>query len=415
MERMVEKVADADYEATQHFITDSPWDADGVFDQVALDANERLPRNGKRRLAIDESAFAKKGEDSAGVARQWNGRLGKVDNCQVGVFASLGVDGHDVLVNARLYLPEEWAKDWGRCQKVKIPAADQVCVPKHVMALQMIKHARDLGLEFDWVAADGGYGHIPAFLCGLVEMGETFMVDVHSDQRLYLEPPCPSVPEASHRGRPPSRQVSDVKPIEARTLLASMPKSAWKIIRVRDTTKGWLEIPFLILRVWLWDGLAQDALELTLVIRDDKNADGSPRLKYSLSNAAADTSAERLALMQGERFWIEDTFHNAKGTLGMADYQTRMWRSWHHQMALVAMALEFLLEERLALTDSAPLVSCNDIADILAWMLPNQAKSLEDIVEQMIKRHGKRQAAIDFAHRDKIPSPMAATTFADYG
>jgi SRSO17 transposase len=196
MERMVEKVANADYQAMQQFITDSPWDADGVFDQVALDANERLPRNGNRRLAVDESAFAKKGEESVGVARQWNGRLGKVDNCQVGVFASLGAEGHDVLVNAKLYLPGEWANDWGRCKKVRIPAADQVCVPKHVMALQMVKHARDLRLEFDWVAADAGYGHIPAFICGF---DETFFWLTFTRTK-YTCPPRPSVPVANHRG-----------------------------------------------------------------------------------------------------------------------------------------------------------------------------------------------------------------------
>jgi len=401
MERMVEKVANADYQAMQQFITDSPWDASGVFDQVALDANDRLPRHGNRRLAIDESAFAKKGGDSAGVARQWNGRLGKVDNCQVGVFASFGADGQDVLVNAKLYVPEEWAKDPARCKKAKIPAADQECVPKHVMALHMVKHARELGLEFDWVAADGGYGRIPAFLRGLAEMGETFMVDVHSDQRVYLEPPRPHAPPAPHRGRPPSRLISDVQPVEVRALVASAPKDAWQTVRVRDTTKGWLETRFLRLQTWLWDGQEADVRELTLVIREDQNADGSPRLKYSLSNAVANTPLERLALMQGERFWIEDTFHNGKGSLGMADYQTRKWRSWHHHMALVAMALQFMMEERQTLSEMEPLVSCNDIVEFLEWMLPKQAASLDDLVGQMLKRHRQRQASIDLSHRDK--------------
>ena len=403
MERMVENVADADYQAMQQFITDSPWDASGVFDQVALDANVCLPRNGNRRLALDESSFTKKGEDSVGVARQWNGRLGKVDNCQVGVFASFGVDTHDVLVNAKLYLPEEWTTDRARCKKAKIPAADQVCVPKHVLALRMVAHARELGLEFDWVAADGGYGHIPAFLCGLAEMGETFMVDVHSDQGLYLAPPQPYVPAANHLGRPPSRRVSQVPSVEARTVVASTPESAWKTVRVRETTKGWLETRYLRLQVWHWDGQEAEARELTLVIREDKNADGSSRLKYSLSNAAIDTPLERLALMQGERFWIEDTFHNGKGSLGMADYQTRKWRSWHHHMALVAMALQFMLEERVTLHEIDPLISCNDIVEILAWLLPKQAVSTEDIIDQILKRHRQRQESIDFAHREKVP------------
>ena len=385
----------------QQFMTDSPWDSDLVIKQVASDANEILPQD-DRWFAVDESGFAKKGDKSVGVARQWNGRLGKVDNCQVGVFACLGSGNQAALVAAKLYLPEVWASDPDRCNRAKIPVEEQKCAPKYIMALNMVKNAREQGLKFEWVTADAGYGHNPAFLRELDLMKEVFMVDVHSNQRVYLENPRPYVPTpTSHHGRAPSRFVSDIEPVAVRSLIAEVPDNSWQIERIRDTTKGWLETRYMRINVWVWNGEEKDAQQYTLLIRCDKNSDGSPRLKYSLSNASADVPLARLGMMQAERFWIEDTFHNGKGTLGMGDYQTRMWSSWHHHMALVAMALLFMLEERQTLSKVAPMTSCNDIAELLEWMLPKKAVTLEDLIDQMDTRHRQRQASIDFAHRNE--------------
>jgi len=400
MERMTEKVADSDYEGMQHFLTDSPWDERGVLDQVAQKANLVLPRSGERFLAIDESAFAKKGNESAGVARQWDGRRGKVDNCQIGVFATLGAGAHEALIDARLYLPHVWAKDTARCKKARIPVEQRSCVPKHIMALEMVRRARDIGLEFDWVAADGGYGHNGAFLQGLDEMNETYMVDVHSDQRAYLQHPDPRTPPPGPRGGIRAAiPAPGVLAIEVRKIAAEASFESWQSVDVRSTTKGVLKRRFLRLAVWVWDGGDIPPRASTLLVREDLEADGTRKLKYSLSNAPANTTTKRLALMQAQRFWIEDTFHNGKGAVGMADYQARQWTSWHHHMALVAMALLFLLEERLLHRQKIPLLSCNDIVELLAWQLPRKDKSLKELTKQMTRRHQQRQASIDSAIR----------------
>ena len=115
MERMEEHVVGADDQALQYMLTDAQWDSQAVMDQVAQEVNQLLGGDGSC-LLLDESGFEKKGEHSVGVARQWNGRLGKVDNCQVGVFAALGCGARASLIDYRLYLPESWSKDALRCK-----------------------------------------------------------------------------------------------------------------------------------------------------------------------------------------------------------------------------------------------------------------------------------------------------------
>jgi SRSO17 transposase len=126
MERMAEAVPNSDEQVLQNFLTHSAWDYRGVMEQVAINANHCVGSEVGAGLYVDESAFQKKGEKSVGVARQWNGRLGKQDNCQVGVFGALGRADRVSLIDARLYLPEEWTKDRRRCEEADIPEAHRV-------------------------------------------------------------------------------------------------------------------------------------------------------------------------------------------------------------------------------------------------------------------------------------------------
>ena len=187
MARMAEVVAGSHYQRAQHMLSVSDWDHAGVVRQVAVQAQAHFPKGG-RALVIDESGFAKKGECSAGVARQWNGRLGKVDNCQVGVFAALAHDETACLIDAELSLTEGWVADAGRCADAGIPEEARLYRSKAEIALGMIRRARRNGLSFDWVAADGGYGHLPWPLTQLEDEGERFLVEVHCDQRLSPRP-----------------------------------------------------------------------------------------------------------------------------------------------------------------------------------------------------------------------------------
>jgi SRSO17 transposase len=394
MERMVEAVPDSDYQVLQNFLTHSSWNHRAAMDRVAHKTDALVGRQIGTGLYIDESAFAKKGDQSVGVARQWNGRLGKQDNCQVGVFGALGRGDRVSLIDARLYLPKEWTDDPHRCERADVPRAEQVHRTKIELAQEIIRHARRSGVRFEWVGMDGMYGHSLELLACLHSEGETFIADVHSDQHIYLTDPSPYLPPQG-MGRPRVRYHSDARPIEVRKWLKKQPESRWRKKTLRNTTKGNLVIEVLHQRVWLWDKKSPTAHCWHFIVRREVDSPGT--LKYSLSNAPAQTSVRKLARMQAQRFWIERAFQDAKSHIGMAQYQARQWPSWHRHMALVMMAMLFMLQERLEHSDIYPLLSCYDIQILLASTLPDRRLSKEEVMRQMQVRHQQRQALIDAA------------------
>ena len=398
MERMEEVVPDCNYQSLQHFLSHSEWDARAVLDQVAREADRHLGGSADSCLLLDESAFAKKGDKSVGVARQWSGRLGKVDNCQVGVFACLAQGASSTLIDTRLYLPSEWTNDLKRCLAAGVPRHEVVFKSKSELAVEMVLGARRNGVRFSWVGVDGGYGKEPAFLRRLEDHGEVFVAEVHKDQQIYLEDPGPSTPDkTSSRGRKPTRLEAQTASLRVDEWLKAQPTELWQRVAVRPGTKGLLRVEALHARVWLWDGHEAGARQWHLVATREL---GSPEtIKYTLSNAPAETSLERLVQMQRQRFWIERSFEDGKSESGMADYQVRGWRAWHHHMALVMMAMLFMLEERLIQKESFPLLSCSDIEVLLAHFLPRRDITVDEVVRQMEARHEARQAAIDAAYR----------------
>jgi SRSO17 transposase len=400
MERMEEAIPEADHQALQHMLSESAWPERAVLDQVAQDANRLLGGHPDSALLIDESGCPKKGTQSVGVARQWCGQLGKVENCQVGVFAALSRGTEATLIDGRLFLPEAWTSDSARCQAAGIPRAQRGFQRKTDLALAMVAHARQQGLGFAWVGFDGFYGSDPAFLRALDHQGEVFVGDVHKDQRIYLEDPRPIIPPAqTARGRPPTRLQAQTPAVRVDDWARQQPATAWQSVTLRDGTKGPLRVEILHRRVWLWDGEEAQAQPWHLIVR--REIDAPTEIKYSLSNAAADTPAPRLAFMQGQRYWIERALQQGKQDVGLGDYQVRGWRGWHHHMTLVMMAMLFLLEERRLHQQTRPLLSGRDLRALLNHFLPRRDTTLEEVLRQMEARHRKRQAAIDSAYRQQ--------------
>ncbi len=398
MERMEEVIPEADHQALQHMLSESAWAERAVLDRVAQEANRLLGDSADSSLIIDESGFPKKGTQSVGVGRQWCGQLGKIENCQVGVFAALGRGTNATLIDERLFLPERWTQDPKRCQAAGIPATHRDFKRKHDLALEMIAHARRQGIGFAWVGFDGLYGSDPALLRALDDQGEIFVGDVHKDQHLYLDDPQPIAPRpATPRGRPSTRRQAQTPAIRVDRCVIQQPLDRWQRVALRNGAKGPLQVDVLHQRVWLWDGDEPRARQWHLIVR--REVETPTELKYSLSNAPADTPAPRLAFMQGQRYWIERVLRNAKQDAGLGDYQVRGWRGWHHHMALVMMALLFTLEERLFHHQTRPLLSGADIRALLNHFLPRRDTSLDEVIRQMERRHRKRQSATDSAYR----------------
>jgi SRSO17 transposase len=253
MERMEEAVPDLDYEGVQNFISQSPWDAQTLVDEVAAQADGLLGGASDSRLIIDETCFTKKGDKSVGVARQYNGRLGKLDNCQVAVFASLSAGRHSTLVGTRLYLPKSWVKEPERCRKAGIPQERQVVRSKTQLALELVADARRQGLRFGMICVDGGYGKDGQFLGALDEMGEDFVAEVHSSQSVYEENPWLNEKEFTKGKRRRGDGQSWRQPERIDQWAARQPAEDWQRLEVREGARGPVEVHYLARRIWVAD------------------------------------------------------------------------------------------------------------------------------------------------------------------
>lgn len=393
MDRMEEVVPGSKSRNLQQFLTHSKWDARAVIDHVAAEADVVLGDKDNACLLIDESGFEKQGRMSVGTARQWLGRFGKVDNGQVAVFGALANDRLTVPVDVRLYLPKEWTKDAQRCTKAGIPETHRSFRTKNELAVDIVRHALKNTLRFGWVGADSGYGKGPGFCKALEEMGQKFVVDVHSDFRIYLEDPAPYIPrKTTKRGPKFKRYRSDAKSLEVREIVRNQSFDELPVLKLRRTSRGWLRVRAFCQPVFVWDGKSDRAEKWLLVASRSlgKNAD----TKISITNFAPTTAIKRLAWMQRQRFWIERSFEDAKSECGMADYQVRKWQAWHHHMALVMMSMLFMLKERMRHSDTYPLLSCADIEELLARFLPSRNTTKAEVIRQLKHRHRMRRAAI---------------------
>lgn len=402
LEEMAAAVPDGDAQQFQHFIANSPWDHRPVLAQIARDADRVLGGQADSCLIIDESSFPKKGDRSVGVARQWCGRLGKVENCQVAVFAALSDGKRHAFVDARLYLPKAWVDDPQRCRAAGVPEDTIVLRSKTAHALDMVGQARARGLRFAWVGVDGGYGKEPGFLRGLEALGEIFVADVHRTQLVWTEDPHLHRPPAGRRGQRPTRLRATLTPITVEALARGLPAAAWTRLVLRDATRGPLTVDAVARRVWVRDGAEAEAKCWHLIVRRETGA--AAKVKYSLCNAPAETPLLRLAQMQGQRFWIERALQDAKSACGLADYQLLGWRAWHHHVAMVMLAMLFILEQRVARQDEVDLLSPADIVGILKAMLPAPDSGPMSVADHLNRRHHRRQAAI----RSRLKSANSA-------
>jgi SRSO17 transposase len=323
------------------------------------------------------------------------------------MYATLTNGVRSSIVDFRLYLPAEWAEDTERCNAAKIPAAEQRFRKKSELACEMIDRAIAARMRFGWILADGGYGKEPDFLRKLDDRHLRFIVDVHKTQRIYSDDPKIYLPRRKQgKGRKYTRYRARGCDETVDAFFSAMPKSQWSNHTLRDTTRGPLKVEACSRRVWLWDGEEETAREWTVVCAKFKDTGDT---KYFLSNAPANTPLKVLLRKHAERFWIERTFQDAKGAVGMADYQVRSWVAWHHHMSMVALALLFMLRERVVHNSDIKLLSCNDIVELLTVYLPRNDADPDAVILNIERRHRKRQAAINSAQRRPPGAGTSAT------
>jgi len=408
MERMEEQEGGLAYHQYQHFLSNSPWDYEEVIQQVGQDMSDLLKKEKEKTgkptgLLIDESSHVKKGKYSVGVARQYAGSVGKVDNCQVAVYLSLCNDKRSSLIDEALFLPKTWTEDKKRSIKSGIPESKIVYKTKPVLALELIDKAIANEIDFDWVGGDGLYGHNYELGKGLDERKLLFVLDVHKDQHIYEE--CPKIFVAEKkkgRGRTPSQKQTLTASTRVDKYAETLEEDDWKIIKIRRTTKGWLKASMHFKEVWVWDGKEKQARKRTLIIRKtlDKNNEVTDT-KYSLSNGSLEDYEEKdLAFFQAQRYWVERNFDDGKNELGMSDYQIRGWKSWHHHHAIVLMAMLFMLREQIDQEVEYPLMSLHDarkmVVVLIAQTIVTPSNPVQKEIERMKKRQFKRKKSMDW-------------------
>jgi SRSO17 transposase len=333
----VESIAylhDRERQGLQKFIGQADWDHRPLLTELARQVGTELGE-ADGVLVFDPSAFPKKGRESVGVQRQWCGRLGKLDNCQVGVYRGYVSRREHALIDVRLYLPKEWAHDRTRRQKAGVPKEARFRT-RHELALEMLDE-RGPWLPHAWVAGDDEMGRCSWFRGELRSRGEGYLLAVPSNTSVR-DLAAPDPPYSGHGRRP------RVPFVRAERWCAALAEEAWQTVEVRDGEKGPLVVQAVRGLVQArTEGRPSDVAEVLVVFRE-RQEDGTWKHDYLLSNGPLTTPPTEYARVFKAEHRIEDCLKRAQGEAGLADYQVRTWEGWHHQ-TLALLATWFLTQE----------------------------------------------------------------------
>ncbi len=328
----------------QQFVSQGTWSAVELI-QHLQDCVTKWLGDPDGVVIVDGSGFPKQGQHSVGVARQYCGAVGKVTNSQEGVFAVYTSRHGHAFLDERLYVHETWFADdlrprWAECA---IPE-DLVFHTEPDLALEMLQAlVRQGQVPFRWVACDAHFGEIPAFLDAVAALEKWYLSEVPSDTRVWEHTPTIEPPGRGVMGRPRTKpRVSRhaPRPCELRTLAARLPKAAWSRHRIKEGSKGPLMADFAFRRVTtIRDGLPGP--RVWAIFRRQRGK--APKLKFYLSNAPATCPRSEFIRLSGLRWPVETVLEEGKGEVGLDQYETRSWVSWHHQMAHAFLAHLFLM------------------------------------------------------------------------
>ena len=310
----------------QRLLKFSPWDEDAARDALTRYVISRMG-DPAAVLAVDETGFLKKGRMSAGVARQYTGTAGRVENCQVGVFAAyVTPDGGRALIDRELYLPEKWVSDRDRCKAAGI--GDSVgFATKPELARRMIERAAAARVPFSWVVGDEVYGGNPQLRGWLEEQAIPYVMAVACSE---------IIPTAAGR-------------IRADELAALVPAGSWQRLSCADGSKG----P----RLYDWALIGTDSPQHRLLVRRSlaPGEKGTVELAFFRCWSPRPVTLSELTAVAGARWGIEDCFGEAKNEVGLDHYQVRRYRAWYRHATLSMLAHAFLtVAARASRTDTQP-------------------------------------------------------------
>lgn len=324
----------------QQFISDSPWSALRLIGDVQAEISRRAEYQSGSVLIVDESADAKAGETTIGAGRQHNGRLGKVDVCQVGVFLALTNNGYQTWIDGELFVPESWFSEAyaAKRQRLGLPAERQFAT-KLELAVQLVQRAHARGIPFEAVDCDTLYGRKGWLRDQLHQLGIEYYADVPQTARVYVEKPLVYCPMTRRGKRAKQPQITGLA-YQVKEL-GEQAQTDWHTIVLRPSERGVLQADFARRRIWTVDADGTLRQEWLLIRRDRH------QLTYSLSNAPTTTSLLTMAQRKSQRFFIERANQEAKSDLGWDEFQAIKYRAWEHHLALTILASWFITETKL--------------------------------------------------------------------
>jgi len=386
--------------AMQHCMSEGAWQDEPILKRHWQEVDQEIGDE-EGVLITDCSGFPKQGKGSVGVKRQWCGQLGKVDNCQVGVFLAYASQQGYTLLERRLYLPEEWvtAEAYAeRRTKCGVPT-DTGFKTKPELALEMVKAVADSSqLRFRWLTCDEEFGRDPDFL-DEVSHYVWYLAEIPPGTSAWLEQPPTAVPQWSGRGRKPSQQrlvAGQPTSVSVAALAAAIPHTRWSRHHIKEGTKGPLLADFAAIRVTN----VRDALpghQVWLICRRDVF---TQETKYFFSNAPLETLLTTFVRLTGMRWPIETCFEDGKQELGLGDYQLRSWLGWHHHMTLAILAHFFLVKVQRSMQPTVSHLTLPQAILLLKAVLPQPKVDLDTTV-QIVNYYQRRHAAAYRSHRKR--------------
>lgn len=313
--QMAETIGETQPRSTQRILNETRWDADAVRDDLRDYVVEYLGDEGSSVLIVDETGFLKKGEKSVGVGRRYTGTAGKRENCQIGVFLAYASQNGSALVDRELYLPHEWADDPGRRAEAGVPEKVRFAT-KNRLAKLMLQRAFEAEVPARWVLADSIYGADSGFRGFLEERGRHYVVAVHKTTRVW---------HAGHH-------------YQMQTLAKRLPQSYWSRASAGEGSKGQRLYDWACLE--LEDELADTQTRRWLLLRRD--IEEPQEQTFYIAHGPAETTPEELALIAGKRWKIEECFSQAKGEVGLDEYEVRKWEGWYRHATLSMLAHAYL-------------------------------------------------------------------------